>query len=439
MAEDLRRVVEDRPILRPADRRRRAASGAGATADRPIAGLLALVLLLLVGGTIAAEPWRRITSATWRSRSPRPATAPTGSAGLERTPTTWRRGAAPRGRGGPRRGRPPGPRGAGAVADFLVNDLLWTARPGKGRGLATTVGDALARADAAVAGRFASPAADRGRDPPHPGRDLLGAGALRQGRGPLPPRRRAAAERPRPRRPRHARLGAAPRRGAPPARPGRRGAGRSASTCSTASAASSGRSTPRRSSRCRRSASCSTGAAPTRAVPISARLDEAMARVFGPEHVRTINALQWYAADLLRGAGVRQGRGPLPRGAGRPAPDRRGGRQIDVLGDGRDAQPARGRGQGRGCMGAGRAVLAGRDPRRRPGGLRPRGRDCITWCWPPSGRATGGGSRPWRRPRRRRSAATSGRTTSGADPRGMLAFARLKAGRGPRPGRWSPS
>jgi serine/threonine protein kinase len=152
MAEDLRRVIEDRPIL--ARRistteqvwrwcRRRPAT----------ASLLALVLVLMVvgmvGATLAAHHFRNLalSESDARDKAVR-------LAGLERKANAL---AASRAKeaDAARASADLRAREAQAVADFLVNDLLGSASPGKGQGLAMTVGEALARADSAIAGRFA--------------------------------------------------------------------------------------------------------------------------------------------------------------------------------------------------------------------------------------------------------------------------------------------
>ncbi len=152
MAEDLRRVVEDRPVLA---RRISTAEQVWRWCHRrpAVASLLGLVLLLMVGGTVAAtlaaRHFRNLATLEAEARGEADRLA-----GLEREASalaTRRAAEAQAARdAADRRAKE-----ARAVSDFLINDLLWTARPGQGLGLATTLGDALARADAAVAGRFA--------------------------------------------------------------------------------------------------------------------------------------------------------------------------------------------------------------------------------------------------------------------------------------------
>ena len=136
MAADLRRFIDDRPIL---TRRVSTAEQVWRWCRRNpvVAGLLATVLALLVGGTIAAglaaNHFRNLAGSEKRARERADLLARTEREANERAS---RPGAGP---------RPPGARQARveadakarearAVADFLVMDLIGAAAPGKGRG-----------------------------------------------------------------------------------------------------------------------------------------------------------------------------------------------------------------------------------------------------------------------------------------------------------------
>jgi serine/threonine protein kinase len=152
MAEDLRRFVEDLPIrARPVGTaeqvwrwcRRRPA----------VASLLGLLLLLLVGETITATLAAHHFRGLARSESEARRQADR-LAGLEREANALAAQQAKEAE----QARANADRRAAeaqAVADFLVIDLLMAAQPGEGKGLATPVGEVLARADAAIASRFA--------------------------------------------------------------------------------------------------------------------------------------------------------------------------------------------------------------------------------------------------------------------------------------------
>ncbi|HEY2158236.1 MAG TPA: serine/threonine-protein kinase, partial [Isosphaeraceae bacterium] len=152
IADDLRRFVEDRPIrarrVGPAEQLWRWSQRNPAVAS--LAGTVALLLFAVICGLWYGEKAAKeaLTIQTGlRAEAER-------RAGLERDANAL---AALRAREAEQARDTADRRAkeAQAVADFLVNDMLWTARPGKGQGLATTVAEVLARADAAIAGRFA--------------------------------------------------------------------------------------------------------------------------------------------------------------------------------------------------------------------------------------------------------------------------------------------
>jgi tetratricopeptide (TPR) repeat protein len=152
MAEDLRRFVEDRPIrarrVGPAEQLWRWSQRNPVVAT--LAGAVALLLFAVIcglwyGKEAANKAW--MTESELRTEADRRAKRESEANALaaqRATEAEQARAVADR-----------RAREAQAVTDFLVNDLLWTARPGKGRGMETTVGEALARADAAIGGRFA--------------------------------------------------------------------------------------------------------------------------------------------------------------------------------------------------------------------------------------------------------------------------------------------
>jgi serine/threonine protein kinase len=152
MAADLRRFIDDRPIL---TRRVSTSEQVWRWCRRnpAVAGLVATVLVLLVGGAIvgglAANHFRNLAGAekTARDRADALARAEIQAHELARRREDEARKA--------RIEADAKASEAQAVADFLVKDLIGAASPGKGQGTHTTIGEALARADAAIDTRFA--------------------------------------------------------------------------------------------------------------------------------------------------------------------------------------------------------------------------------------------------------------------------------------------
>jgi serine/threonine protein kinase len=152
MAADLRRFIDDRPILT-----RRASTTEQvwrwARRNPAVAGLLALVLLMMIGGTtaagLAAYHFRNlaVAEADARARADRLAGAEKQAHALAESRAKEAQAA--------RDAADAKAREAQAVADFFVLDLIGAAAPGKGQGLETTVGEALRRAEATVDKRFA--------------------------------------------------------------------------------------------------------------------------------------------------------------------------------------------------------------------------------------------------------------------------------------------
>ena len=124
LAADLSRFLEDRPIQarRPG---RLEVTWRWCRRNPAVASLLALVAMLLVGGTaassVAAFRYNRLAGSESEARQE-----------ADRRATE-----------------------AQAVVDFFVNDMLAEAAPAKTQGREVTVQDVLARADAAIAGKFA--------------------------------------------------------------------------------------------------------------------------------------------------------------------------------------------------------------------------------------------------------------------------------------------
>ena len=152
MADDLRRFVEGRPIRA---RRIGAVEQAWRWGRRnpALAAMLVLVLALMAGGTIAAAA----AANHFRNLAQLADSARLRANGLALRERDARREASRRAAEAHAARAEADLRAeeARAVAEFLVNDLLGTAAPGRGRGIETTVGEALARADAAIEERFA--------------------------------------------------------------------------------------------------------------------------------------------------------------------------------------------------------------------------------------------------------------------------------------------
>ncbi len=152
MAADLRRFIDDRPIL---TRRVSTTEQVWRWCRRNpmVAGLLALVLALLVGGTVAgglaANHFRDLAQSESLARGRADSLVQT-----ERQANELATRRAAEAQAAPRQADAKA-REAQAVADFLVMDLIGAAAPGKGRGAQTTIGEALARADSAIDARFA--------------------------------------------------------------------------------------------------------------------------------------------------------------------------------------------------------------------------------------------------------------------------------------------
>jgi serine/threonine protein kinase len=152
MAADLRRFIDDRPILT-----RRASTTEQiwrwCRRNPAVASLISLLLLLMIGGTIAAgqaaHHFRRLALAEGEARTRADALA---HAELQAHALAKRRAEEAQ---AARAEADAKAREAQAVADFLVMDLIGAAAPGKGQGTSMTVGEALARADATIDKRFA--------------------------------------------------------------------------------------------------------------------------------------------------------------------------------------------------------------------------------------------------------------------------------------------
>ncbi len=152
MAADLRRFIDDRPIL---TRRVSTTEQVWRWCRRNpmVAGLLALVLALLVGGTVAgglaAHHFRALAQSESLARGRADSLVETERQANELATRRAAEAQAARAQADAKA------REAQAVADFLVMDLIGAAATGKGRGTQMTVGEALARADAAIDTRFA--------------------------------------------------------------------------------------------------------------------------------------------------------------------------------------------------------------------------------------------------------------------------------------------
>ena len=152
MAADLRRFIDDRPIL---TRRVSTTEQVWRWCRRNpmVAGLLALVLALLVGGAVAgglaANHFRALAESESLARGRADSLVKTERQANELATRRAAEAQAARAQADAKA------REAQAVADFLVMDLIGAAAPGKGRGTQTTIGEALARADATIDARFA--------------------------------------------------------------------------------------------------------------------------------------------------------------------------------------------------------------------------------------------------------------------------------------------
>ena len=152
MAEDLRRFLDDGPI-----RARRVSTAEQVwrwcRRNPVVAGLLALVLALLVGGTIAgglaAHHFRDLARSESLARGLADSLVQTERQANELATRRAAEAQAARAQADAKA------REAQAVADFLVMDLIGAATPGKGQGTQMTIGEALARADATIDARFA--------------------------------------------------------------------------------------------------------------------------------------------------------------------------------------------------------------------------------------------------------------------------------------------
>jgi serine/threonine protein kinase len=152
MAADLRRFIDDRPIL---TRRVSTSEQVWRWCRRnpAVAILLALLLALMVGGTVAAglaaHHFRALAGAESLARGRADA--------LARTEAEAHRLASRRAEEAQKARAEADAKAAEAqaVADFLVMDLIGAASPGKGQGTNMTIGQALARADATIDTRFA--------------------------------------------------------------------------------------------------------------------------------------------------------------------------------------------------------------------------------------------------------------------------------------------
>jgi serine/threonine protein kinase/Flp pilus assembly protein TadD len=152
MATDLRRFIDDRPILtRPVSTTEQV--WRWCRRNPVVAGLLGLLLALLVGGTIvaglAANHFRNLAGSEARARSRADVLART-----ERQANALASRRAVEAQAA-RVEADANAREAKAVTDFLVMDLIGAAAPGKGQGTLMTIGEALARADATIDKRFA--------------------------------------------------------------------------------------------------------------------------------------------------------------------------------------------------------------------------------------------------------------------------------------------
>jgi serine/threonine protein kinase/tetratricopeptide (TPR) repeat protein len=152
VAADLRRFIDDRPIL---TRRVSTSEQVWRWCRRnpAVAGLLAFVLLLLIGGAVvgglAANHFRNLASAEAAARGRADSLARTER---EAKVLASRRAAEAQAAHLEADAKA---REAQAVTDFLVTDIIGAAAPGKGQGTTMTIGEALARADATIDGRFA--------------------------------------------------------------------------------------------------------------------------------------------------------------------------------------------------------------------------------------------------------------------------------------------
>jgi serine/threonine protein kinase len=151
MAADLRRFIDDRPILT-----RRVSTGEQVwrwcRRNPLVAGLAATVLVLLVGGAIvggvAAHYFWNLARSEKLERDRADSLAREASDARDLANRRADEAQAARAEADAKA------REAKAVADFLVMDLIGDASPGKGQGTNMTIGEALARADAAIDKRF---------------------------------------------------------------------------------------------------------------------------------------------------------------------------------------------------------------------------------------------------------------------------------------------